>query len=116
MDITEIMHAIIKGGDGAVFLVFAAVAWWLHHGIKRLTDDLDRLTSEFKDFQIIHANERVRREDLDELKELMREHNAATNSILDRLMERVDAQATRCGHDCIAGFGLQRELKRTGKM
>ncbi|MBF0602153.1 MAG: hypothetical protein HQL07_00500 [Nitrospirae bacterium] len=115
MDIVSTLAAITNGGPQAVFLVLAGAIWWIHHSITVISRNVDRIEKEFKDFQILHANERVRREDLDELKELLREHNATTNSIMERLMERVDAQASRCGHDCIAGFGLSRELQRTGK-
>ncbi|MEO5330369.1 MAG: hypothetical protein H7829_19255 [Magnetococcus sp. THC-1_WYH] len=111
MDIMAILNTLNQGGPTVLFAILAGLMWMQHVTIIGLKCNLKTLTKEFKDFQISYANEKVRQEDLEELKILIKEHNATNKELVTRVFERLDAHASRCGRDCLASLHACAEIQ-----
>lgn len=108
MDVMSVLNVINQGGPTAVCVVaILVIAGFLRiqHGlIKDLRHDLNMVIDEFKDFQIANAKEIVRKDDVDEIKDMIRKSNDETRSLINRILERFDDHVTRCGTNCLASI------------
>ncbi|MBF0400741.1 MAG: hypothetical protein HQL90_08235 [Magnetococcales bacterium] len=98
MDVMAILNSLIQGGPTVVFIIMGGVMWLQYYVILELKKDLDALSFEFKQFQILYASERVLKTDLDEIKDMIKDYNM----LISRMFERFDSHVAHCGRDCRA--------------
>ena len=111
MDIAAIWTTLIQGGPTVPFLILAGLIWAQHIAITALKHSLSDLAAHFNNFQLLYANEKVRKTDLDEIKEMIKDHNSQNKELISRVFERLDDHATRCGKDCLASLHARAELQ-----
>ena len=103
MDIMAILNALTQGGPTVVFIIMGGLMWLQYHITAGIRRDLNALSTEFKQFQILYANERVLKTDLDEIKEMIKDYNM----LISRMFDRFDAHVAHCGRDCVAAHTRQ---------
>ena len=111
MDISTIWNTLVQGGPTVPFMILVGLIWLQHIAITALKHSLNDLTNHFNNFQLVYANEKVRKTDLDEIKEMIKDHNAQNKELISRVFERLDDHSTRCGKDCLASLHARAELQ-----
>ena len=111
MDIVAILNLLNQGGPTVLFLILAGLLWMQHITITALKHSHEDLATHFNNFQILYANEKVRRVDLEEIRDLIREHNTSNKELIARVFERLDDHAVRCGKDCLASLHARADLQ-----
>ena len=104
MDVMSILNALNQGGPTVMFIIMGGLMWLQHLTIMSLKRDLEAITTLFSNFQVVYANERVRKDDLDEIKTLIKENNEATKALIARMFDKLDDHVSRCGKDCLASL------------
>ncbi|MBF0339485.1 MAG: hypothetical protein HQL95_00805 [Magnetococcales bacterium] len=112
MDVVAILNMLNQsGGPTVMFLIMAGLMWMQHITIMDLRHDLEAITKEFNEFQITNANEKVRKADVDEIKEMIKESHDTTKALIARMFERLDDHAGRCGKDCLASMQARADFR-----
>ena len=111
MDVTAILNTLNQGGPTVLFLILAGLLWLQHLEVVVLKKNLEEVSTHFNTFQVAYANERVRKDDLDEIKELIKESNASTKVLIARIFERLDDHVSHCGKDCLASMQARADFR-----
>ncbi|MEO5335213.1 MAG: hypothetical protein H7839_24645 [Magnetococcus sp. YQC-5] len=111
MDAATLWIMLSQGGPTVPFLILGGLMWMQQMAIASIRHDLEELTTLFNSFQVNYANERVRKADLDEIKELIKEANTANKALIARIFERLDDHVGRCGKDCLASLHASAEFQ-----
>ena len=110
MDIVALINTIAQGGPTVLFLVLAGLLWYIHLRVTAIQVQIAATEKALSEFQLAYANEKVRKVDVDEIKELIREHNGSNKEMFSRIFEQLNEHTVRCGKDCLASIHARAEL------
>lgn len=114
MDIITTMNAVSSGGPTALFLILAALIFGQFQIHKDLKRRVDEIADSFIKFQLHCAENRVKNEDIDELKKLIAEISKTNMDLVSKLILRMDSRSDEYVHHQ-RRENLGREFRRTGK-
>lgn len=100
MDIVELVDTLLHGGPTALFLILAALILYLNLRISKIEQHQSTLEYTFNSFQVRYAEEKIKEDDLDEVKTLIRENRDSTKILIGKLFDKLDAHLAFCGKGC----------------
>ncbi|MBF0131039.1 MAG: hypothetical protein HQL75_00420 [Magnetococcales bacterium] len=114
MDIITTINAVSSGGPTALFLILAALIYGQFHIHKDLKRRVDEVSDSFMEFQLHCAENRVKNEDIDELKRMIDNVSKTNLELVSKLIVRIDSRSDEyVYHQRREDLG--REFRRAGR-
>ncbi|MBF0418340.1 MAG: hypothetical protein HQL86_08850 [Magnetococcales bacterium] len=91
-----------QGGSMAVSTFLAFVIMAMKREIDRLKERLEALADGLGKYQIAHTQDHLNKQDINELKEMLRDHEKHMDEVVIKIFDRINDQQQKCGTNCLA--------------